>query len=194
MSIPSSRSGPLSGRRVAVSAAVIVTAVSLFVPLATAQSARSSAAVKELAAALDSAKLESIAAVDPSDPETFVAALYMPGAQLLVVSAKYAAPPLLLDKISSKNYRDIYIDLNSASVAGSKVFIIDQSCDGLVAKPQGDNAADMFEHGTKNISFDGDWKKAKISEDAYLKAFSEADERYAKILALLIAQAKASGS
>ena len=160
-----------------------------------AQEARSVAAVKELAKALDAAKLDSIAAVDPSDPSTFVAALYFPGSQLLVVSAKYAAPPLLMDKMTAKNYRDIYIDLNSASVAGSKVFIIDQLCDGLMSKLQGDNsAADTYEHGPRQFSFDGDWRKAKISEQEYMKAFSEADERYAKLLALLTAQAKSSGS
>jgi hypothetical protein len=160
-----------------------------------AQEARSVAAVKELAKAMDEAKLDSIAAVDPSDPSTFVAALYFPGSQLLVVSAKYAAPPLLMDKMSAKNYRDIYIDLNSASVAGSKVFIIDQLCDGLMAKLQGDNsAADTYENGAKQFSFDGDWRKAKISEQEYMKAFSEADERYAKMLALLTAQVKSSGS
>ncbi|MGH6913676.1 MAG: hypothetical protein ACREH3_08215 [Geminicoccales bacterium] len=182
------------GRRCSVSAAIVGVAVSLFAPVATAQDGRSAVAVKELAAALESAKLDSIAAVDPSNPETFVAALYFPGAQLLVVSAKYAAPPLLLDKITQKNYRDIYIDLNSASVAGSKVFIIDQSCDGLIARPDGDQVADTFEHGSKQLAFDGDWKKAKISEEAYMKAFSEADARYAEILALLTAQARASGS
>ncbi len=160
-----------------------------------AQESRSVAAVKELAMAMDEAKLDSIAAVDPSDPSTFVAALYFPGSQLLVVSAKYAAPPLLMDKMTAKNYRDIYIDLNSASVAGSKVFIIDQLCDGLMAKLQGDNsAADTYENGAKQFSFDGDWRKAKISEQEYMKAFSEADERYAKMLALLTAQAKSSGS
>ncbi len=160
-----------------------------------AQESRSVAAVKELAKAMDEAKLDSIAAVDPSDPSTFVAALYFPGSQLLVVSAKYAAPPLLMDKMTAKNYRDIYIDLNSASVAGSKVFIIDQLCDGLMAKLQGDNsAADTYENGAKQFSFDGDWRKAKISEQEYMKAFSEADERYAKMLALLTAQAKSSGS
>ena len=158
-----------------------------------AQEARSVAAVKELAKALDAAKLDSIAAVDPSDPSMFVAALYFPGSQLLVVSAKYAAPPLLMDKMTAKNYRDIYIDLNSASVAGSKVFIIDQLCDGLMSKLQGDNsAADTYEHGAKQFSFDGDWRKAKISEQEYMKAFSEADERYVKLLALLTAQAKSS--
>ena len=71
--------------------------------------------------------------------------MYFPGGQLLVVSAKYAAPALLTQKMAAKNYRDIYSDLNSASVAGTKVFIIDQSCDGLVAKPDGDQVADTFE-------------------------------------------------
>ena len=154
----------------------------------------SSAAVKELAKVLDAAKLEAIAAPDPGEPGTWVAALYFPGAQLLVVSAKYAAPPLLVDKMAAKNYRDIYIDLNSASVAGTKVFIIDQSCNGLVAKPNGDQVADSYEHGSKSYAFDGDWKKAKMTEDVYMKAFSDADQRYARIINLLIAQAKTSGS
>jgi hypothetical protein len=154
------------------------------------QGPKSAQAAKELAAALDAAKLDSIAAPDPSEPGTFVAALYFPGAQLLVVSAKYAAPTLLMDKMKTKDYRDIYIDLNSASIAGTKVFIIDQSCDGLVAKPDGDQVADSYENGAKQVSFDGDWRKAKLSEDDYMKSFSEADERYARILNLLTAQAK----
>ena len=123
-------------------------------------------------------------------PAAFVAALYIQGSQLLVVSAKYAAPSLLTAKIKTKEYRDIYIDLSAASVAGSKVFIIDQNCNGLVAKPDGDDAPDSWEAGTQQVNFDGEWKKAKLTEEAYSKAFSEADERYAKILALLTAQAK----
>jgi hypothetical protein len=200
MSTPHPRSGPsrrlsrlrishVSLPHVAARASVIAFALALFAASAAAQT-RSAAAARELAAALDAAKLDSIAAVDPSDPESFAAALYFPGSQLLVVSAKYAAPALLLDKMSSKNYRDVYIDLNSASVAGSKVFIIDQSCDGLVAKPDGDQAADSFEHGSKQVAFDGDWKKAKISEDEYMKSFADADERYSKVLAMLTARVK----
>jgi hypothetical protein len=154
----------------------------------------SSAAVKELAKALQAANLDSIAAPDPNDPGTWVAALYFPGTQLLVVSAKYAAPTLLTEKMAAKNYRDIYIDLNSASVAGTKVFIIDQSCDGLAARPDGERVADSFEHGAKSYTFDGDWKKAKLSEDDYMKAFSDADQKYARILSLLTAQVKSSGT
>jgi hypothetical protein len=191
MSIPNI---PVDRCRVALAAAgaVVVILSAAAPPPAVAQETRSSAAVKALAKAMDGAKLESIAAPDPSEPGTWVAALYFPGAQLLVVSAKYAAPPLLVDKMASKNYRDIYIDLNSASIAGSKVFIIDHSCDGLIAKPDNGQVADSYEHGAKQYAFDGDWKKAKMSEDAYMKAFSDADERYARILTLLTAQAAKS--
>jgi hypothetical protein len=161
---------------------------------AAAQASKSAAAAKELVQALEAAKLDSIAAADPSEPDTFVAALYFPGAQILVVSARYAAPPLLVDKIASKSFRDIYIDLNSASVAGTKVFVIDQGIDGLVARPENDQAADTYENGSTTVAFDGDWRKAKMSEEDYMKAFATADERYARILALLAAQAKVGRS
>ncbi|MEO7273595.1 MAG: hypothetical protein ABI211_16490 [Vicinamibacterales bacterium] len=156
---------------------------------AAAQSSRSAEAAKQLAQALDASKLEAIAAADPADPQAFVAALYFQGSQILVVSAKYAAPPLLVAKIKEQNYRDVYIDLSSASVAGSKVFLIDAGVDGLSHKP-GDGGADSYEHGTKQVQFDGDWKKAKISEEEYMKTYAEADERYVKMLSLLQAQAK----
>jgi hypothetical protein len=169
----------------ALAALLIVLSPPLF-----AQSSKSAAAAKQLAEALDASKLEAIAAADPADPGSFVAALYFQGSQILVVAAKYAAPPLLVEKIKQKNYRDVYIDLSSASIAGSKVFVIDTGVDGLAAKP-GDGGADSFEQGPKQVLFDGEWKKAKLSEEDYMKAFSDADERYAKMLSLLAAQANA---
>jgi hypothetical protein len=168
-------------------------ALAVVVPFAAAQDAKSTAAAKQLGDLLERLKLDSVAAADPSDPGTFVAALYIQGAQLLVVSAKYSAPTLLTDKLVKKEYRDVYIDLNAASVAGSKLFVMDQLADGLVARP-GDNLADSWEQGNKTTLFDGDWKKAKISEDEYTKSFTAADERYARILALLVDQAKKAGS
>lgn len=152
--------------------------------------AKSAAAAKALAATLDAAKLDAIAAADPADSGTFVAALYIQDSQLLVVSAKYVAPTLLLAKIKEKNYRDVYIDLNSASVAGTKIFCIDQGSDGLVFKPDNDQAADTWENGKTQITFDGEWRKAKMSEEDYTKAFTTAEERYVRILELLTAQAK----
>lgn len=157
---------------------------------AAAQEAKSAAAAKALVEALDSAKLDSIAAVDPSEPGMFAAALYIPGTQLLVVAARYAAPPLLMDKLTRKEYRDIYIDLNSASMPDTKLFVMDQSVDGLVARPDDDKPADTWEKGKTTLAFNGKWKDAKMSEEEYMKAFTDADERYARILNLLTAQVK----
>ena len=172
--------------------AVVLTA--LTPATAVAQSPKSAAAAKQLTEALDRLKLDAIAAPDPADPGAFVAALYFQGGQLLVVSAKYSAPTLLTAKLEKKDYRDIYIDLNAASVAGSKIFVMDHGCDGLVAKPGDSHGADSWEHGTVNRVFDGDWKKAKISEEEYGKTFAAADEKYAHILAVLAAHVSKAGS
>ena len=143
------------------------------------------ALAKELTTLLDQAKLDAIAAKDPSAPDTYVAALYFPGSQLLVVSAKYAAPPLLNEKINNKNYRDVYIDLSSASVAGTKMFVIDANADGLVAKPGDDQAADNYENAGKQLALEGA-KKAKMKDEDYMKEVSDADATYCRVLQLLI--------
>jgi hypothetical protein len=181
-----------AGRRVA-SLALALALASGSLSLAAAQS-KSAAAAKQLTDVLDRLKLDAIAAPDPADPGAFVAALYFQGGQLLVVSAKYSAPTLITAKLAKKDYRDIYIDLNAASVAGSKIFVMDQACDGLVAKPGDSQAPDTWEQGTANTIFDGDFKKAKLSEEAYGKAFATADEKYAHILGLLATQASKGGS
>jgi hypothetical protein len=157
---------------------------------AAVQAPKSAAAAKELVQALDAAKLDAIAAADPADPGAFVAALYISGSQLLVVSAKYAAPPLLTAKLKTKEYRDIYVDLSAAGIPGSKVFLIDMNCDGLLSKPEGETVPDSWEADKQSVSFDGDWKKAKLSEADYMKTYASADERYARMLTLLSAQAK----
>src|SRR5829696_7839950 len=183
----------LRARRRVASLPLSLALLSLLPALCAAQPPKSPAAAKHLTEALDKLKLDAIPAPDPADPGTFVAALYFQGGQLLVVSAKYSAPTLLVAKLAKKDYRDVYIDLNAASVAGSKIFVMDQACDGLVAKPGGD-AADTWEQGTTNTVFDGDYKKAKVSEEAYGKTFAAADEKYARILGLLTAQASKGGS
>jgi hypothetical protein len=153
-----------------------------------AQDAKSPALAKQLTAALDAAKLDSIAAKVAAD--TFVAALYFPGAQLLVVSAKYSVPQLLDTRLEKKEYRDTYIDLNSASVPESKVFVQDAGADGLRPKHEEGQGFDTVETGNKPMAFDGDWKRQKLSEQDYMKAFAAADERYAQMLMALLGQLK----
>jgi len=158
--------------------------------VATAQDSKSAPLAKQLAAALDAGKLDSIAAKDPAAPDTFVAALYFPGMQLLVVSGKYSAPQLLVDRVGKKEYRDVYLDLNGASVADTKVFIEDPGADGLKMKRDDNQPFDQCEVGGKRTMFTGDWKAQKLSEQDYMKAFSAADDRYTQILTALLAQVK----
>ena len=155
-----------------------------------AQESKSAALAKELSAALEAGKLDSIAAKDPAKPDVFYGALYFPNTQLLVVSAQYSAPLAMNERLAKKDYREAYLDLSSASVPGSKVFIEDLGANGLVAKPKDNEAFDAYDAGGKRISFDGDWKKQQLSEEDYMKAFAAADEKYSQILATLVAQAK----
>jgi hypothetical protein len=161
---------------------------------ARAQEGKSPDLAKQLAELLDQKKLDAIAAPDPQTPGGFLAALYFPGTQLLVVAAKYSAPSLLTEMLAKKDYRSVYAELSAASVAGSKVFVMDTYADGLFIKPSGSNAPDSVENGTTQTTFDGEWKKTKLSEAEYQKVFSNADTAYARALTGLIAHLKSSGT
>lgn len=171
--------------RVIVAAALAATALPAF-----AQDAKSSASAKELAQLLASKKMDAIAARDPNAADTFIAALAFPS-QLIVVSAKYASPPLLNEKLAQGNYRDVYVDLNSASIQESRYFVTDLGADGLRAKKaKKDDPNDMRETAGKTFQFDGSWREDKMSEADYMKAFAETDEQYARMLSVLLSQAK----
>jgi len=97
---------------------------------------------------------------------------------------------LLADRLAKKEYRDVYLDLNGAAAADTKVFIQDPGADGLKLKRDENQAFDIVEIAGKQTMFNSDWKAQKISEQDYLKVFGDADERYAKILTALLAQVK----
>jgi len=170
----------------------LVALICLSPAVASAQDSKSAPLAKQLAAALDEGKLDSIAAKDPSAPDAFVAALYFPGLQLLVISGKYSVPQLLTERVGRKEYRDVYLDLNGASIADTKVFIEDPGADGLRAKREDNQAFDQCEMAGKRTMFNGDWKMQKMSEQDYMKTYSAADDRYSQILTALLAQAKKS--
>jgi hypothetical protein len=173
--------------RVAYGSMAALLSLSIAAP-ASAQDSKSAPLAKQLSAALDVAKLDSIAAKEADAPDAFVAALYFPGMQLLVVSGKYSVPQLLTTRLANKEYRDTYLDLNGAATA--KVFIEDPGADGLKARRESNQPFDQAEIGGKRTMFDGDWKAQKLSEQEYQKAFTTADDRYAQILTALLAQLK----
>lgn len=159
-------------------------------PLALAQDSRSATLARELVATLDAAKLDSIAAKDPTATDRFFAVLYIPNIQLLVVDGQYSSPLALETRIYRREYRDAYLDLNGASVAATRLLIVDMGANGLTARREPDQPFDSVEASGKRTMFDSNWKAQKIREEDYLKTFADADARYAHILTALIAQAK----
>jgi hypothetical protein len=173
----------LRGVRCGVCACVL-----LLVPvLAGAQDSTSAGVASELIKLLESMKLDSVAAKLQGDE--YVGALYFPGSQLLVVKARYSVPERMDEQLAKRNYRDVYIDLNSASVPASKVLIADLGANGLYARRR-ENQFDTADIGGRSYSFDGDWGKAKLSEQEYMKAFQTTEGEYVKMLEALVAQLK----
>lgn len=157
---------------------------------AAAQEPKSAGPAKELAQLLTSKKLDSIAARMPDSPEEFVGALTFPG-QMMVVWAKTTAPAVVNEKLIKKEYREVYIDLNSASVVASRNFVTDLGPDGLRFKPeQRQGPSDSHDLGAKSMRFDGNWREDKMSEADYTKAHAEADAAYAKAILALIEELK----
>ena len=119
-----------------------------------------------------------------------MAALHFPG-QLMVISAKYSAPALLNEHLARREYRDIYIELNAASAVDTRVFVTDIGADGLKVKPvKRTDPIDVRDAGGKAFRFDGNWREDKMSEADYMKLYSEADDHYTQVVALLLAEAK----
>ena len=175
-------------RVVPAAAALAALLATPFATVASAQDSRSAALAKELTALLEERKLDSIAARSAS-PDKFVAALFFPG-QLLVVSAQYSVPPVLLEKIARSEYRDVYIDLNSAAVPESRILITDLGADGLKPRREANQPFDTQDVNGKGIAFDGNWREDKMSEDEYMKAFAAAEEKYTAALEVLIGALK----
>ena len=157
------------------------------------QEPASAGPAKELAQLLTSKKLDSIAARMPDNREEFVGALSFPG-QLMVVWARTTAPAVVNEKLIRKEYREVYLDLNSASVVESRHFVTDLGPDGLRAKPASKaGPSDSLDRGAKSMRFDGNWREDKMSEADYMKAHAEGDAAYAKAIRALIDEVKKAG-
>jgi hypothetical protein len=165
----------------------------VFASSSAAQEPKSAGPAKELAQLLATKKLESIAARMPDSREEFVGALAFPG-QLMVVWAKTTAPSVVNEKLMKKEYKEVYIDLNSASVVESRHFVTDLGPDGLRVRPdQRQGPADSHDMGAKSMRFDGNWREDKMSEADYMKAHADADAAYAKAVQALIEEIKKPG-
>jgi hypothetical protein len=174
----------LRGVRSAVAAFLLLIAPALTY----AQESRSAQLATELTKLLDTLKLDAVAAKVQDDQ--YVGALYFPGSQLLVVQARYIVPERMDAQLAGKNYRDVYIDLNSASIKDSKTLIADLGANGLQSSRRNNMPYDTVDAGGKSYAFDGDWDRAKMSEQEYMKAFATSEAEYARMLEALVGQLK----
>lgn len=168
---------------------VFALAVLVAIPsAAAAQESKSAALAGELSRLLDAQKLGSVAAKN-GDGE-YVGALYFPGAQLLVVGAKYSTPARIDYLLGQKAYNEIYADLSSASEQQGKIFVMDLGANGLQFRRQDNQPFDTADVGGRSVNFDGDWGRARISEAEYRKTYEATDAEYAQMLQALIAALK----
>lgn len=163
--------------------------------------AKSAAPVKELVGLLEAKKLTSFLVKDPAGESRFIAVLLIPGTQLLVVAANYEGSTDMEYFLYSKEFMRAYQDLNASIHSKNKVFVEDLIANGLKAIPGKDEAPDSMTVGGSRRAFDGDFadpkrrnQQNKISQDDYLKAYSEADEAYTKLLGALIEGLKKAGA
>jgi hypothetical protein len=111
----------------------------------------------------------------------------------MVVWAKTSAPSVVNEKLMRKDYKEVYIDLNAASVIETRHFVTDLGPDGLRVKPeQKQGPSDSHDQGAKSMRFDGNWREDKMSEADYMKAHAEADAAYARAIQALIDEIKKS--
>lgn len=179
----------------------------LLAPVATSALAQdpapavSPAKVAEISTLLAAKKLEAFAMKDPrsegTDKPRYIAVLLIPKSQLLLVTAAHTKFMDMEYFLHARQFNQAYSDLNTNPASVDRFFVEDVMADGLVALPKRNMPADQVQVGTETRTFDGvfvDPKRRnpdkKITQDVYLKNFAEADQRYAAVLDVLIAQLK----
>jgi len=137
---------------------------------------------QQLSKLLAGRHLDAVAARDPSEEGRFVAALYFPDVQLLVISARYPSPAELQQMLARHAYKDVYAALQQAGAADSKLFVQDLGADGLHAAA--DQPVDIvYERVVNQAIFDKDVAKA---DAGYSRKLTAADAQYSHLLQLLL--------
>jgi hypothetical protein len=149
-------------------------------------------AARDLVRALDAVGSNAIAAADPQAPRTFIAALYIPGSQLLVVSARHPDADGVAYRVVSGQHRDVYLDLQGTPTPQDKFFVQDANADGILSARPGSGQVDvLYEDGVRQTLFNGDFRAQHLTAAAYDEKLAEADAQYARLLRLLVPAVRA---
>ena len=146
-------------------------------------------AVKQLAAAMAERQIQAVAAKDPADPTRYVAAMLYPGVQLLLITARTDATAYMDAQLAAQEYTNVYTALHQG-VPESKLFVQDMGCDGLRGT-DGQTVDVVYERGVDQRILNGDAKAAGVSRGEYAQLVNSLDERYTKLVSLLLTAATA---
>ena len=152
-----------------------------------AQGFLSPEAVRGLVRALDDAGLETIAAGDPAESGAFVAAMYVRGGQMLLVSSRHPSTEALTHRIAARQYRDVYLDLQGTPTPQHKFFVQDSNADGISNALEGGGVDVLYEDGATQTLFNGKPKAQNLTAAQYAARLASADARYARLLTVLTA-------
>jgi hypothetical protein len=176
------------GRTLSSSTLLLATLMIVVLPRdGPAQGFLSPEAVRGLVRALDDAGLETIAAEDPTEPGTFVAAMYVRGAQMLLVSSRHPSVEALAHRIAARQYRDVYLDLQGTPTPQHKFFVQDSGADGMSNAPEGGGVDVLYEDEVTQTLFNGKPKAQNLTAAQYSARLASADARYARLLTVLTA-------
>jgi len=171
--------------RTLVGTLVAILSALFTIGISAAQGGASEAASRSLIGALNGAGLESIATPDPTDPGAFVAALHIKGGQLLVVRARHPSVGALSARLSARQFRDAYMDLQATPTPQGKVFVMDSGANGLPSDADPPANVDVvYKDGTRQTIFNGA-RARKLTDDVYLKELHDADVEYTRLLNVL---------
>jgi hypothetical protein len=142
----------------------------------------SAQSASELVSLMKAKNLEAFAVKDVN-ADRFVAAMLVPGVQLLVVAGQTTSPDYVQSQLAAKRYDDVYRTLHSAVVPASKLFVQDMGCDGL--SDGAGNVDIVYERGSVQTIFNGQWKQQKLSEAEYKQRLRTVDGEYGRMLGAL---------
>jgi len=172
---------------------VVSSTIGLAAAIAHGQTLVSANAARELRQRLDAIGVTAIAAKDPRQSGVFVAALYVPASQLLVVRARHPSADAVAYRIDAKQFRDVYLDLQATPTPQEKFFVQDSGADGILDTRPGSGDIDvLYEDGVRQIVFNGSPRAQHVSDAEYKAKRSAADAEYARLLGLLTGAVRAS--
>jgi hypothetical protein len=141
-------------------------------------------AARDLVSVLDQLNLHTIATVDPAEPGAFVAALYIPRVQLLVVHARHPSAEEALQRLAMHQYLELYSELLGTQTR-DRFFVRDAGGDGILSALAGSGDVDVVDENGRRTLVNGDAKGQHLTAAEYDAGVVAADAKYARLLALL---------